>query len=159
MNKALWLIALAALSVRAAVAVASDTSDVMAVVHQLVGGFKYDRSSALAVCADEASIIDSIAPMEWHGRGACAKWFDAYDEEVKTGGITNPVLTLGNPKHLDFSGDTAYLVAAMTYTYEQGGKLKKQTGGTVTMSLKKGQSGWRITGMAWTDGIESVKPM
>ncbi len=156
MNKATLAVALAVFAAGPAVVAASDKSDVMATVHQWVDGFnKGDLKGASAACADEVSIIDDIAPNEWHGNGACAKWADAYNAEAKKNGITDGVVTLGKPRHFDVSGDSAYMVVSATYTYKQGGKPMKMTGATVTMSLKKGSSGWRISGWSWADGVEA----
>src|SRR3954466_3302474 len=59
----------------AGAAFASDPSDVMKPVHQFIDGFnKGDAKSAIAACADEASIIDEFSPYEWHGAGACSTW-------------------------------------------------------------------------------------
>ena len=90
MNKVNSLIAFAVFSFAGASAVASDRTEVLAVIHQLTEGLITDRSRARAACADDASIIDSIAPMHWSGVGACAKWFAAFDDEVKTGQDAEP---------------------------------------------------------------------
>lgn len=157
MKKTSRLIVVAVLIAGSSVAAASDKGDVMAVVHQWVDGFnKGDRASALAACADETSILDNIAPHEWHGSGACAKWFEAYDAMGKTYNITDAMVVLSKLRHLLVTGDAAYLVATATLTYKEGGKPMKETGSTVTMSLQKGQSGWRINGWSWANGLESA---
>ncbi len=134
----------------AGLAAASDTTDVMVPVHQFVDGFnKGDIKTALAVCADEVHIIDEFAPYEWHGAGACSTWAQAYDADVKKNGITDGIVTLGKPRHVDVTGDHAYVVVPANYTFKQNGKPMKETGSTLTVGLQKSAAGWRITAWSW----------
>ena len=131
-------------------AFASDTAGVMAAVHQFVDGFnKGDAATALAACAPEASIVDEFPPHEWHGRGACSQWANAYDANAKREGITDGLVTLAAPRHVDVSADRAYVVVPADYTYKQHGKPVKETGSIFTVALRKIASHWRITGWAW----------
>jgi hypothetical protein len=53
---------------------AADKTAVMVAVRQFVDGFnKGNTKTALAACADQASIIDEFPPHEWHGAGACMR--------------------------------------------------------------------------------------
>jgi hypothetical protein len=123
--RAIWLAA-AIVFGTAAPAVASEQSDVMAPIHPFVDGFnKGDAKSALGACADEVSIIDEFPPHEWHGAGACAKWADDYMTNAKKDGITDGVVTLGKPRHVDVNGDRAYVVIPTNHTYKQNGKAMK----------------------------------
>ena len=131
-------------------AAASEQSNVMVPIHQFADGFnKGDVKSALAACADETSIIDEFPPHEWHGAGACAKWADDYVANAAKEGITDGVVTLGKPRHVDVSGDRAYVVVPANYTFRQKGKAVKETTATMTLALHKGAAGWRITGWSW----------
>ena len=131
-------------------AFASDQTDVMMPIHQFVDGFnKGDAKSALAACAEETSIIDEFPPHEWHGAGACAKWADDYVANAKKDGITDGVVTLGKPRHVDVTGDHAYVVIPTNYTFKQNGKAKKETKAAFSFALHKGAAGWRITGWSW----------
>jgi ketosteroid isomerase-like protein len=131
-------------------AFATEQSDVMVPVHQLLDGFnKGDVNSALAACAEQTSIIDEFPPHEWHGAGACAKWAGDFDANAKKEGITDSVVTLGKPRHVDVSGDRAYVVVSANYAFKQKGKAKKETSAVMTLALQKGAAGWRITGWSW----------
>jgi len=133
-------------------AAATDKSDVMAVIHQWVDGFnKGDGKAASAACADQTSIIDDFPPHEWHGTGACAKWFTEFQAATKAAGGTDYAVALGRTRHLDVTADHAYVVIPAGLTYNKKGAAVKETS-TVTMSLQKGSSGWRITGWSWADG-------
>jgi hypothetical protein len=156
MRKMLTALALAALA--AGTAAASEKTDVWAVVHQFEVGFNKggDMKEALATCADQTSIIDSIPPHEWHGAGACSKWLSDFDAFCKAHEITGVVSTLGKPRHIDITGDRAYVVASGTLTYNVKAKPTKESGSIFTVALQKGPSGWRITGWSYSAGIEAA---
>jgi ketosteroid isomerase-like protein len=148
MHKIAGLIAVAILA--AGPAAASDKTDVMATVHQWVDGFnKGDTKSALAACADQTSILDEFPPHEWHGSGACSKWLKDFEADAKKNDITDGIVTLSKPRHVDVTADAAYVVAPVNYTFKQNGKPMNETGSVLTITLQKGAAGWRITGWAW----------
>src|SRR5262249_51448929 len=111
---------------------------------------KGDVKNALAACATPVAIIDEFPPHEWQGATACADWandFVAYNKQLE---ITDPMVKLGKPKHVDITGgDRAYAVFPATYTYKQHGKRVTESGSIMTVALQKGAAGWRITGWAW----------
>jgi hypothetical protein len=144
------LVALALVFLAAGPAAASEKTDVMVLVHQFVDGFnKGDTKTALAACADQTSIIDEFPPYEWHGAGACSKWMNDYDADAKKNGITDGIVMLGKPRHIDINEDRAYVVVPSNYTFKEKGKTVKETGSMLTLALQKGEIGWRITGWAW----------
>ena len=123
---------------------------VMATVQQFVAAFnKGDTKAAAAVCAEQTSIIDEFPPYEWHGIGACAKWMGEYDADAKKNGITDGVVTLGKPSHVDVTLDRAYVVVPANYTYKQKGAVVAETGSILSIALHKVPTGWRMTGWAW----------
>ena len=72
-----------------------------------------------------------------------------FDIDAKKNGITDGVVTLSKPSHVDISGDRAYAVIPANYTFKQKGKTVSEAGSIITLSLKKSPTGWRITGWAW----------
>jgi hypothetical protein len=129
-------------------AAATEKTDVMTTVHKFVDSFnKGDVESA--TCAEQASIIDEFPPHEWHGAGACAKWMDDYDADAKKNGITDGIVTLGAPLHVDVTADRAYVVVPANYKFKKNGKLVQETGSMLTIALQKSEAGWRMTGWAW----------
>src|SRR5437588_4393659 len=107
----------------AAPAAASEQSAVMATVHQFVTGFNTgDVKSALAACASPTAVIDEFPPHTWQGSTACADWAIAYDANAKANGITDGIVTMGTPSHVDVTGARAYVVVPVTYAYKQHGK-------------------------------------
>ena len=144
------LMVLMAAALAAGPAFAADKDDVMTQIRQFVDGFnKGDVKSALATCAEQTSIIDEFPPYEWHGAGACQTWANDFDAFVKKSGIADAKVTLGKPRHVDVSGDRAYVVVPANYTFRQKGKAVKETKATMTLALHKGAAGWRITGWSW----------
>ena len=148
MKKIFLVLTLAGLA--AGPAVASDQTDVMAVVHQFVDGFnRGDMKMITSACADEVSIIDEFPPHEWHGKGACAKWASDYEADARKNDITDGVVTLGEPSHIDVSGNRAYVVGPANYAFKTKGKPVEEVGSIFTIALRKGSAGWRIIGWAW----------
>ena len=72
-----------------------------------------------------------------------------YDADARKNGITDGIVTLSNPRHIDISADHAYVVVPANYTFKKNGKLVKEIGSMITLALQKGEAGWRITGWAW----------
>jgi hypothetical protein len=148
MQKVIFVLAVAALA--AGSAAGSEKTDVLVPVHQFVDGFnKGDTKTAAAACADQTSIIDEFPPHEWHGAGSCSKWMEDYDADARKNGITDGIVTLGNPRHVDVSSDRAYVVYPADYVFKRKGTPVKETGSTFTFALGKAAGGWRITGWAW----------
>jgi hypothetical protein len=136
---------------------ASDKTDVMMVVRHGVDSFnKGDTKAFFATCADEGSIIDDIEPHEWHGAGMCSRWLDSLHAWAAKNAITETNVTAGKARHIDINGTHAYVVLPMSLTYKDHGKPMKQTGSLEIFSLAKGNSGWRISGWAWADGVTAA---
>lgn len=124
----------------------------MAAVNQFVDALnKGDLRAAAAACARPASVVDDFPPHEWQGSTACADWgaaFAAYNEQ---NGITNGVVRLGKPWHVDVTGDRAYVVVPASFAYRQHGKEVDESGSVFTLALRKMGAAWRIAGWSWAD--------
>jgi hypothetical protein len=130
---------------------ATDQADVLATVHRFVDGFnKGDMKAASAACADQTNIIDEFAPFQWQGAGACAVWARDYDTDATKNHITDGIVTLGKARHVDISGNSAYVVMNTDYAFKRNGKREKETGSVITCTLQKGTAGWHITGWTWS---------
>ncbi len=124
--------------------------DVIKPAHEFMDTFnKGDTKGAVAACADAVAIVDEFAPFVWHGTGACATWMKDYDTDAARRGITDGVVTLGTPLHVDVDGNRAYLVIPSTYAFKLKGKAVKETGSLFTFVMLKGPKGWRIVGWSW----------
>jgi len=153
---------LAALGMAASVAspvMASDSTDAVAVLHQWVTEFnKGDFQAAIALCAEEATIVDAFAPYEWRGRDACSKWVGDLQAVSKTEGYANFICGVGRPRHVELKGDRAYLVVPASLKYDVRGKPVKESGSVWTMALEKGRQGWRIVAWTWAEGTDAPVP-
>jgi len=130
---------------------AGQDKAVMTTVQGFVDAFnKGDTKAALAMCTEQAQIIDEFSPFEWRGEGACAKWFADYDADAKKNAVTDGAVTLGAPRHVDVAGERAYVVVPADYTYKEKGKPEKETASTLTIVLRKGAAGWRISAWSWS---------
>jgi hypothetical protein len=134
---------------------ASDKTDIVDAVNRYLNNLDPDKiQTAVAMCDAEVSILDEFPPHAWHGPTACADWWKellAYDEKS---GITGGDATLGKPWTVDVTGDRAYFVAPMTYTYKQNGKSVKESA-AFAVALKRTQAGWRIT--SWTYAKQALE--
>jgi ketosteroid isomerase-like protein len=59
---------------------------------------------------------------------------------------------LGTPRHVDATGDNAYVVVPVSMTFKIGDKQVMQTGATFTVVLRKLVEGWRIAAWSWAKG-------
>lgn len=149
MSKIITALALALVVVGTALASEEDAK-VVAVLNQFVDGFnKGDTRMITASCAENMSIIDEFSPFLWQGDGACAKWMNDYEANARKKGISDGVVTLSKPKHVDVDGDRAYVVAAANYSYKEKGKPVEQVGSIMTLALHKSAEGWKIVGWSW----------
>jgi ketosteroid isomerase-like protein len=131
-------------------AAAAENTQVLAPGHQFVDGLnKGDVNSVVGACADETSLIDEFPPYEWHGAGACAKWFSDLAAVRKATAVTSLAVRLQKPLHVEVTGDRAYVVHLANLSYTMKGKSEKEPG-AITFALQKGAAGWRITGFAWS---------
>lgn len=146
-------IAVVLVMILSGLAVAADSPDqaaVMKTVNQFVDGFnKSDIKTMLATCGHPTAIIDDFAPHAWQ---SCSLWWNDYLAWAKQVGATDGTVTLGSPKHVDVTGEHAYVVVPATFAYKANGKPMKQDGATWTLVLQKGSAGWRITAWTWTEG-------
>jgi ketosteroid isomerase-like protein len=131
-------------------AAAADKTDVMAVVNQFIDAFnKGDTKAYVATCAPQVAIIDEFAPYSWQGATACQDWANDFDADAKKNAITEPIVVAGKPKHVDITGDRAYVVMPADFKYKVKGKPTAEKGSIFTLTLQKLGAGWRITGWAW----------
>ena len=125
-------------------------AEVLKPAHEFIDSFnKGDTKGAVAACADAVAIVDEFAPFAWHGTGACATWMKDYDTDAARRGITDGLVTLGTPLHVDVDGDRAYVVIPSRYAFKLKGKAVKETGSLFTFAMLKGRYGWRIVGWSW----------
>jgi ketosteroid isomerase-like protein len=146
----IFLIAFVCAAVAAAL---PDTMEPMAAVRQYVDAFnKGDVEAMAANCAVPTSVLDGLAPHVWQGPTACRDWYRDVLAAGEKEGATGYFVALGEPRHVDVTGDRAYVVVPATMKFNVHGKQVTQSGSTFTVALRKLAEGWRITAWAWTKG-------
>ena len=85
-------------------AVVASISDFVAAVN------RGDQPAALAHFTPDATITEDVAPHRWQGPEAGAGWMKAMWENSQKAGVTEVVMTIGAPTHVEVEGDKAYAV-------------------------------------------------
>src|SRR6516164_112709 len=107
-------------SVCAAVSIGrADTSDPMGAVRQYIDAFnKGDKDAMAATCAPTSSILDGMAPHVWQGPTTCQDRYRDVLAEGEQHGASGYFVTLGTPRHVNISGDNAYVVVPASMTFK-----------------------------------------
>lgn len=143
---ALAVVLLAAATCVPARTVASDSSDVMALINSAVASFnKGDGKAWEALCAPSAPVVSNIAPYIF---SSCADWWNANTAYVKKNGVSGERATPETAWHVIVTGDRAYAAIPTDLTYKQKGKTIKSSG-ILTIALQKTGGGWLMTGWSW----------
>ncbi|MFF3570954.1 nuclear transport factor 2 family protein [Nocardia jiangxiensis] len=125
----------------------------MTVVLQYVNAFNNGDSKAMAaLCADPMQILDGMSPHVWQGPTASEDWWRDVRREGEHAGASSYHIALGEPQHVDVTGDHAYVVVPATMTVNLQGKQVTQTGALFTVALGKAGTQWRLTAWAWAKG-------
>ena len=141
-----------AILVSSAAHAAAPAAEVMAPIKQFADGRdKGDMKSAAAAYAAEISIIDEFPPYHWMGAGAFQAWGADFGADAQKHGMTDPKLTLGKPSRTDVSGDRAYVVMPVTFSYKDHGHPMTEPA-QMTFALQGGPGGWKISGWAFGGG-------
>jgi len=130
-----------------------SATEPMAAAHQYIDSFnKSDVKAMAATCADPMSILDGLAPHVWQGPTACEDWYRDVMAAGDREGASGYFVTLGEPQHVDVTGDSAYVVVPTTMTFRVHGRQVTQSGSIFTVALRKFAEGWRLTAWAWAKG-------
>jgi ketosteroid isomerase-like protein len=131
----------------------SSSNDPMAAVLRYVDAFNNGDADAMAAaCADPMQILDGMSPHVWQGSTAAEDWWRDVLKEGEHLGASGYNIALGEPRHVDVTGDYGYVVVPATMTFNLRGKHVKQTGSLWTVALRKVDTEWRLTAWAWAKG-------
>lgn len=111
-----------------------------------------DLDAMAAAFAPDGAIFDGMAPHLWQGPNAVTDWYRDVVAESAHLGATSYRVTLGEPSHNETPGDSAYVVAPATMTFDLGGAPVTQTGAVLTVALRRLSGEWRIVALAWAKG-------
>ena len=131
----------------------SSSNDPMAALLRYVDAFNQGDSEAMAAaCADPMQILDGMSPHVWQGPTASQDWWTDVLTEGEHLGASGYHITLGEPRHVDVTGDDGYVVVPATMTFDLRGKQMTQTGSVFTAALRKVGEEWRLAAWAWAKG-------
>ena len=130
-----------------------NTSEAFATVRQYIDAFnKGDVKAMSSFFAVPGVILDGMAPHLWQGPTAAQDWYRDVLTEGEHLGASGYVVTLGEPQHVNVTGDAAYVVVPATMTFKLRGQQITQTGATFVVALRRLPEGWRIAAWAWAKG-------
>lgn len=131
----------------------ADSDDPLAAVLMYVEAFNNGDSAGMAsTCADPMQILDGMSPHVWQGPTAAGDWWRDVLAEGEHLGASGYHITLGEPEHVDTTGDYAYVVAPATMTFDLRGRQVIQTGSVYTVALRRVGGDWLLTAWAWAKG-------
>lgn len=131
----------------------SAMADPIATVRKYVDDFnKGDVKAMAADFARPASILDGLAPHLWQGPTASEDWYRDVLAAGKREGASDYFVTVDEPRHVDVTNDSAYVVVSAAMRFRVRGKQVTQSGATFTVALRRFPEGWRITAWAWAKG-------
>ena len=84
---------------------------------------------------------------------AAEDWWRDVLTEGEHLGASGYRIALGEPQHVDVTGDHAYVVAPATMTFDLRGQQVTQTGSVYTVALRKVGEDWRLSAWAWAKGV------
>src|SRR3954468_15413135 len=130
-----------------------SANDPMSALRQHIEAFNQGDSKALAAsCANPMQILDGMAPHVWQGPTAIEDWYRDVLAEGEHVGASDYHITLAEPRHVNVTGDRAYVVVPTTMTFKVHGKQVTQTGSVFTVALRQLGAEWRLTAWAWAKG-------
>ena len=131
----------------------SDTSETFATVRQYIDAFnKGDVKVMCSLFAVPGAILDRMAPHLWQGPTAAQDWYKDVLTEGEHLGASGYFVTLGESRHVNVTGDAAYVVVPATMTFKLRGQQVTQTGARYVVALRRLPEDWRIAAWAWAKG-------
>lgn len=128
----------------------ADTDAVVKVLQKFVAdGTIGDMKAVLAACTSDAAIIDEYPPYVWSGPGAREKWAQDFGAHAARNEISDGLVKLGAPVHVEVTGDRAYAVMRADYSFKMKGREIKEVDAIWTVTLQKIDAAWRINGFSW----------
>jgi hypothetical protein len=121
----------------------------MGPVRQFVEAFnENDVDGMQAACTETTWIIDDFPPHEWFGRHATTSWYHEMEQFATRYGMSEWSIAVGEPSHTTVSDGRAYLAVPADVRWLQEAKPAERAC-LMTMSLRDGANGWRISSLAW----------
>lgn len=134
----------------------SDSDDPVGTVRAYIDAFNSaDAHGMSAACADPMQILDGMSPHVWQGPTAVQDWWRDALAEGEHLDVTDYHIVLGIPRHVDITGDYAYVVAPVTFSFTVKGEPVTQTDALFTAALRRESAGWKLSAWAWSKDFQS----
>jgi ketosteroid isomerase-like protein len=128
--------------------VMSSSSNPIAAVLQYVDAFNSGDAKAMAAaCADPMQILDGMSPHVWAGSTAAEDWWGDVLAEGEHLGASGYHITLGEPRHVDLTGDYGYVVVPATMTFNLRGDPVTQNRLALHGGASQGRQGVAFSGL------------
>ena len=105
--------------------------------------------TALAAFADDACIVEDLAPFRWQGPGAGGEWLAAMGANAARLGVDAIHMALGDPMRIEVEGPNAYAVWPGTVTLGRAGDTLQEKG-VLTFVLRASDGAWSISALTWS---------
>jgi hypothetical protein len=134
----------------------TDATDPMAAVRNYIDAFnRGDAKPMAAAFGRQSLILDGMAPHLWVGPTASQNWYRDVLAEGKPSMVLQLIASLDLPRHVNVTGDDAYVVVPATMTFDLQGTQVTQTGAVFTVALRRLAEGSRIVAWAWAKGAQA----
>ncbi len=146
----IWAWMTLALGMTSCAASAAPSSDeLMAAPRAFIANLDAGKiDAAAATMTADATMIDEFPPHAWSGPVAFKRWLSDYAASNAAAHVTNGKVKLGDPIVAQATGDVAYVVAAASETYKEGGVRMAETARMV-FALRREDGAWKIAAWAW----------
>ncbi len=126
-------------------------NDLTAPVKAMLNGFNSGDMKAVTdqYASGGITIIDEVPPFHWSGAKAHDEWLAALQSYDKANGVSDAKVNLGSIVRTESHGDSGYVVAAVTYPFQQKGKSMTESA-HMTFALHKEGGAWKIAGWVWS---------
>lgn len=137
----------------AAQAMPTQLAEPLAIVHQYIDAFnRGDKKTMEGAFAVPGLILYGSAPHIWEGPRATRDWYRDALAATQEEGLTDYCVDLGEPLHVEVTGDRGYIVVPATMTFKMHGRRMTESGAVFTIVLCRQAEGWRIRAWAWAKG-------
>ena len=125
-------------------------AEIKSLIDTVLGGFN-NKDSALynSAFAQDAVVIDGIAPYRWTGPNSPARWFSDAEKWVHKFGVENENIACDRIVHTAVVGTHAYVVLSATLSFELKGGQSGSTPGILTFTFAKRRNEWKVESQAW----------
>lgn len=104
-----------------------------------------------------STFVDEFAPFLWTGPGSLDAYFASAGEMYKETQMSDTKVSRSRPRYVYVSGKSAYVVVPLSVMAKVNGKPYTSTG-SLSFTLQKTDSGWKIASQTWTKATENINP-